>query len=229
MKYEPLLPACLGGNAKGLFPSFIPKTDETRVQVLQEVLNHYKGEKCYITEKLDGASATYYIRDGVFGVCSRNLDLMEDEHNSFWKVAREMDIENKLISLGKNIALQGELIGNGIQNNKLKIKGQTVRFFNAFDIDNNEYLSFKDMTILFSSLNLQSAPLITDNYILENDINELIKIATIKSNINNETWAEGIVIRPLQRKNGEVNEAFFNNAQVSFKAINPEFLLKYGE
>jgi len=30
-KYEPPIPAQLAGVAKGLFPSFIPKTDETRV------------------------------------------------------------------------------------------------------------------------------------------------------------------------------------------------------
>lgn len=29
-KYEPAMPACLSGIAKGKFPSFIPKTDETR-------------------------------------------------------------------------------------------------------------------------------------------------------------------------------------------------------
>jgi hypothetical protein len=36
------------------FPSLIPKTDETRVQVLQPLLTKYKGIKCYITEKVDG-------------------------------------------------------------------------------------------------------------------------------------------------------------------------------
>ncbi|MDP3434361.1 MAG: RNA ligase (ATP), partial [Bacteroidota bacterium] len=60
-KYEPPMPACLAGIAKGKFPSFIPKTDETRVQVLQHVLDKYKGTKCYVTEKVDGSSGTYFI------------------------------------------------------------------------------------------------------------------------------------------------------------------------
>lgn len=38
IKYEPPIPASLSGIVKGTFPSFIPKTDETRVQVLQELL-----------------------------------------------------------------------------------------------------------------------------------------------------------------------------------------------
>jgi hypothetical protein len=71
------------------------------------VLDKYKGEKCYVTEKLDGSSATFYVKDGEFGVCSRNLELIEDADNSFWKVARQMNIENKLRSVGKNISIQG--------------------------------------------------------------------------------------------------------------------------
>jgi RNA ligase (TIGR02306 family) len=62
-KYEPPIPACLSGVVKGKFPSFIPKTDETRVQVLQQLLSKYRGEKCYISEKLDGSSATFYINN----------------------------------------------------------------------------------------------------------------------------------------------------------------------
>ena len=125
-KYEPPIPACLSGIVKGKLPSFIPKTDETRVQVLQQLLSKYKGEKCYISEKLDGSSATFYIYNNEFGVCSRNLELLEDAANSFWKVARQMDIENKLRALNGNYAIQGELVGEGIQGNKLRLKGQTV-------------------------------------------------------------------------------------------------------
>ncbi|MCH8319071.1 MAG: RNA ligase (ATP), partial [Bacteroidetes bacterium] len=60
-KYEPPVPAHLQGVAKGKIPSFIPKTDEPRIQVVQDTLDSFKGEKCYITEKLDGSSVTYFI------------------------------------------------------------------------------------------------------------------------------------------------------------------------
>lgn len=229
-KYEPVMPACLGGLAKGKFPSFIPKTDETRVQVLQKLLDKYKGEKCYVTEKLDGSSATFYIKDDEFGVCSRNLELIEDTENSFWKAARQMDIENKLRSLNRNISIQGELIGEGIQGNKLKIKGQTVRFFNAFDIDRFEYIGFFDFNKLLGNLDLPSVPIVALDYELENDIDAIIKMATIKSQLSEDVWAEGIVIRPYTEKiDLLLSNENFNNGRVSFKAINPEFLLRYGE
>lgn len=229
-KYEPAMPACLSGIAKGKFPSFIPKTDETRVQVLQKVLDKYKGEKCYVTEKLDGSSATFYVKDGEFGVCSRNLELIEDADNSFWKVARQMNIENKLRSVGKNISIQGELIGEGIHGNKLKLKGQTVRFFNAFDIDKFEYLNFFDFNKLLGELELPIVPIVALDYELENDIDAIIKMSTIRSLILKDVWAEGIVIRPYAEKiDLLLSNENFNNGRVSFKAINPEFLLKYGE
>jgi hypothetical protein len=81
--------------------------------IVSIVYEEYKrlGCKFYVTEKLDGSSATFYYKDGIFGVCSRNLELLETENNTFWKVARELDLENKLRKHGVNISIQGELIG----------------------------------------------------------------------------------------------------------------------
>jgi tRNA-binding EMAP/Myf-like protein len=135
-KWEAPLGAVLSGLAKGLFPShIIRKTDEERVQNLTKFYESYKAHTMYVTEKLDGSSATYFLNNGEFGACSRNLELSPTEDgNTFWRVARELDLENKLREFGYNIALQGELIGEGIQGNPYKIKGQTVKFFNIFDI-----------------------------------------------------------------------------------------------
>jgi RNA ligase (TIGR02306 family) len=230
VKYEPPVPAHLSGIAKGKFPSFIPKTDETRVQVMQRLLDKYKGETCYLTEKLDGSSATFYFYQNEFGVCSRNLDLLEDGENTFWKVARALDIETKLRSLNGNFALQGELVGEHIQDNKLKLRGHTVYFFNVFDIDRFEYFPYARFIKTIADLNLQTVPILSTDYSLSNDIDSIIQMATRKSAVNPEVWAEGIVIRPLMEKIDLIlSNENFNNGRVTLKAINPEFLLKYGE
>lgn len=221
-KYDPPIPASLEGVVKGPFPSFIPKTDETRVQVLQEMLDKYADEKCFITEKLDGTSVTYYLNNGEFGVCSRNLDLLEDEKNSLWKVARELKLEEKLRSLNTNIALQGEIVGEGIQGNKYKLHGQTVYFFNAFDIDKYSYLDFEDFAKLMKETQLKAVPVLDESYLLPNDISAIVNKSVFRSTLMETAWAEGIVIRPLKEKRDSMG-------RVSFKAINPEFLLKYGE
>jgi RNA ligase (TIGR02306 family) len=219
-KYEPPMPASLAGLAKGFFPSFIPKTDETRVQVLQDVLDKYVGTTCFVTEKMDGSSVTYFMKDGNFGVCSRSLELLESAENSLWAFARANDIENKLKALGRNIALQGEIIGEGIQSNKYKLRGQTVTFFNVFDIDAFKYVDFQEFTDVIKSLGLTTVPILETDYVLTNDIPTLVNKSIGKSVLRNETHREGIVIRPL-------NEMRDRDGRVSFKSINPDFLLKF--
>jgi RNA ligase (TIGR02306 family) len=229
-KYEMPIPAHLAGLVKGAFPSFIPKTDETRVQVLQNLLDKHAGTKCYVTEKLDGSSATFYLKNGEFGVCSRNLELVEDEKNTFWKVAKALNLEEKLRSLNRNFALQGELVGEGIQGNKLNLKGQTVFFFNVFDIDKFEYLSFESLRNFLQAIDLEMVPVLTEDYLLENNIPKLVEKANIKTSMNLKAWAEGIVIRPLvETADKEFTNELDFGGRISFKVINPEFLLKFGE
>ena len=224
-KYEPPIPANLAAEMKGLFPSFMPKTDETRVQVLETLLKNYAGTTCYVTEKLDGSSATFYVKDNEFGVCSRNLDLLFNESNSIWKFAVENKLEEKLKALNKNIAIQGEIIGEGIQKNKYKLRGQTVYFFNVFDIDAYKYLSLNETKCLLNELNLKMVPVLDENYLLESSVEAVIEKSKMKSVLNKDTIAEGIVIRPLE----EIIDQFVLQGRISFKAINPDFLIKYDE
>ena len=218
-KYEPPIPASLSGIMKAGFPSYIPKTDETRVQVLQELLDKLAGETCYVSEKLDGSSVTYFVKDGVFGVCSRNLELIETPDNTLWKLARELQIEEKLTALKANYALQGEVIGEGVQGNKYKFKGQRVYFFSVFNIDAYRFLNYEIFVEMIKELGLVCAPILESNYKLSNDIEELVNKAIGKSVLYNVD-REGIVIRPITERTDM-------NGRVSFKAINPEFLLKY--
>lgn len=229
IKYEPPVPAWLSGLAKGHFPSFLKKTDEERVQNLTKEYQEYlaSGKQFYATEKLDGSSATFYLKDGEFGVCSRNLQLKEEpfipqnvncadgivratKQNSFWKVARALNIEEKLKTLPFNACLQGELIGEGIQGNPYKIKGQDVRFFNLFNIDTYELLPIKDLVEFCQKNDLLPVP--NFDFVLPKTIDELLLIAEGKSVLNKETEREGFVIRSTDCK-------------ISFKAISNKFLL----
>jgi hypothetical protein len=74
----------------------------------------------------------------------------------------------------------------------------------------------------------QTVPVLSTSYVLRNDIDSLVKMATIKSTICPDAWAEGIIIRPMAEKI-EFSNDYFIHGRVTFKAINPEFLLKYGE
>jgi RNA ligase (TIGR02306 family) len=234
VKYEPPVPAQLAGKAKGYFPGFIRKTDEERVQNLTKEYEEWiftSAHKFYVSEKLDGSSSTFYVRDGEFGVCSRNLELADPgefipgtvmcddgverpkQENTFWKVAREMDIKKKLLSTHRNICVQGELIGEGIQKNPYKIKGHTVRFYNAFDIDKQERLSIREFLYLMEILGFETVPILSHDFQLPQTIEELLKSAEAKSVLNESTEREGIVIRSW-------------DMSISFKAISNKFLMK---
>jgi RNA ligase (TIGR02306 family) len=212
VKYEPPIPAELAGKVKGLFPSFLRKTDEERIQNLSGEIETWKDKTFYVTEKLDGSSATFYHKDGEFGVCSRNLELLETEDNTFWKFARQVDLENKMRDFDINISLQGELIGEGIQGNPYKIKGQTVRFFNLFDIDLQEYHNLSMFEGVCNRFGVEMVPILNKHFEMFDTVEELLEYADGKSVLNPNFDREGVVIRSLDRK-------------ISFKAISNKFLL----
>lgn len=210
--YEKPIPAQLAGITRGYFPSFLVKTDEERVQNLSSELAKWKDHEWEVTEKLDGSSMTVYWKDNDFGVCSRNLDLKEDDNNTFWKVAKENSLhEYSSYDLG-NIAIQGELIGEGIQGNKYNIKGQRFFAFNVYDINKREYLGRKDRLRILARLNVSSVPLIHTSFIP--DVNQLLSKAEGVSMLSVMTKREGLVFKSQ------------TDTDVHFKVISNSWLLK---
>ena len=222
VKYEPPIPAQLAGKVKGSFPSFLRKTDEERIQNLEKEYTEWtlsSKHQFYATEKLDGSSFTCYIKNGEFGVCSRNMDLLETEDNTFWAVARKLDLENKLRSFGKNICFQGEMVGSGIQGNHYNMKDQTVFFYNIFIIDEREYVGYDEFRNMLFDLDLACVPVLSYPFNFPADsvaalptVSALLRSAEGKSVLNDKVEREGLVIRSMDRT-------------ISFKAISNKFLL----
>src|SRR5712671_5792843 len=132
-KYEKPLSPNLAGVAKGAFPSWMPKTDEPNLRSFPAALDEFTGRECVITQKVDGTSGTFYLRAGQFGVCSRNLELVEDATTAFWRVAHELQLREALATLRGDFALQGEVHGEGIQSNHLGRQGVGLAAFDLFD------------------------------------------------------------------------------------------------
>jgi len=211
-KWEDYIPTCLGGVAKGSFPSFIPKTDQERCQNLVRKINEKQGEPFEVTEKLDGSSMTCYLKDGEFGVCSRNLNIKESEDNSYWATANRLNIKEKLLDYGHCIALQGELVGPKIQGNKYKLESLAYYIFDIFDIKQGAYLNPTLRRHITKVFELDHVPVISKNYELSGGPRDLLKMADGQSCLNT-TDREGLVFKSC-------------DGGFSFKAISDKFLLK---
>lgn len=221
IKWEDLIPAQLAGKVKGLFPSFIPKTDEERIQNLTEayskwVENNRSGERFYCTEKAEGTSFTCFVKNNEFGVCSRNYELLETADNALWQVARIYDLENKLLSFYKvfnrEIAVQGELVGPGVQGNIYGLKTLRLLVFTVIDIKTRQKVDVREFYDIVEILGLETCVLLDDDFQLPETIELLLYNAQGKSALNPKQEREGIVIRN-------------SDNSISFKAISNKYLL----
>lgn len=239
-KWEAALHASLGGNARGNFPSFIFKTDQERIQNMKKEFSNWKeaGRVFEVTEKVDGSSMTVYLNDGVFGVCSRNLDLIETSDNTFWKVARQYNLEEIMRNfefsvhniegrpVPKNFAIQGELLGPGVQKNKYNLKDHALLVFDIFDIDNQEYFTHYDRWNAVRDNGLFHVPLIPGVKIFNmfDNISDVLSYAEMETSLvssvvphlvanNNPVLPEGIVFKDM------------HDGNISCKAISTRWLL----
>jgi RNA ligase (TIGR02306 family) len=223
LKYEKPVSVSLAGFARGNFPSFIPKTDQERIQNLKRDLDFFVEEKLdfEVTEKLDGTSVTIYRNVNLTdegkepnGVCSRNLDLKETEGNVYWNVAKAFNVHEILEKSGRNLAIQGEIVGQGIQGNQYKLDKHVLYVFDIYDIDNQQYFTPYQRRLFCSENGLNHVPVIEyDCVIVENDIPALLEMAEGASVING-SMREGLVFKCN------------SNPDISFKAISNKWLLK---
>jgi RNA ligase (TIGR02306 family) len=222
-KWEKPVNAQLAGVCKGNFPSLIPKTDQERVQNLKKEIAGVieAGVAFEITEKLEGSSMTCYLIDGVFGVCSRNMDLKPTAENAFWQTAVREDVEERMreeFGLA-DFAIQGELVGPGIQGNIYKLKETRFFVFDIYDIRRGVYVDPITRRSMVASMGLDHVPVLAYQAQLRNTIgiesvDDILAFAEGKSVLGDITGPEreGIVFK-------EINGGF------TFKAISNKYLL----
>ena len=223
-KYEKPIPTQLAGMCAGNYPSWLPKTDQDRIQ---NCFNKAPVGIYHAEEKFEGSSMTIYHDGEKLGVTSRNLDLkLDQEGNAFVDMAKASGIFDALedqadIGTTHDVAIRGELIGPGIQGNIYNLSKPKFMIFDVF-IDGN----YLDPTERARYLEEMVKPYIKGNvefvqtlFTLEKDDTDpkeqfanFYSRATGKS-VLADTLREGIVF-----KSGGDNV-------FSFKAISPEYLL----
>ena len=216
-------------DKKGAWPSWIKKTDEERVQNMPWILENKN--PWIATEKIDGTSTTFAIKRGKklfekdeFYICSRNVVFDTPEKgcyydtNVYTEMAEKYNIKEVLTTLlsifpcADYIIIQGETYGAGIQKRDYSKKDHDFMAFNLIMSHTGRWNTV-DMEELLKKYNIPCVPIVDDNFILPDTVNELLDYATGASVVDGK-MREGIVFRAL-------------DGIQSFKAVSNEFLLKY--
>lgn len=245
-KWEAEIPASLAGQVHGPFPNWIRKTDQERCQnLVTEIFEENAGEKYEVTIKLDGSSMTVFARSTVdqddpsriylqSGVCSRNLWLKvneENANNTLVSVALKSGLLGILEDMARNgdgnFAVQGEIMGPGIQGNRENLKTHQFFVFDIQNVDEGVYLDPVARSNLMLDLYARGVdPNLVKHVPIKEHSADLVHTLGIKNIEDLLEYANGKSLNHQVRE-GVVFKRI--DGSFSFKAISNQFLLKGGE
>lgn len=235
-RWNPPMPAALAGKVIGRRPSWIPMTDEDRVENVGDILN-VRDVDWFATEKIDGTSTTVYVNPdpangfdpgvpgtwaGVYGVCSRNLDLAYDETQTQWVLAVRLGLHDLCAREwpGSRVAVQGETYGEGVQGNPLKVRGQAFAVFTVL-VDGRE-LPRADWPAWLVGFAVPEVPGLVFPGSVEGAV---AQVEVLESVVAPGRAAEGVVWRARDAARVILPDGM--NVRASFKAISRKYLLKH--
>ena len=231
------------GKARGNFPSFIPKTDQTRLQSLMSYFDIHKDTVFEETLKLDGSSLTAYkvqaptpwykrifgiTSQPHFGVCSRNVDLartadkvMHFDNDGKTSTYDQSDFWSAAYKydleskIPVGYAVQGELIGPKIQSNWEKVHSLEFYCFDIYNIIEQRYLTASERTDFCSLYKIPHVPVTYTGPIFQ----ECPSIEAFLARVDTESMNPGTI------SEGRVYKST-HNPNITFKCINNKYLLK---
>jgi len=210
---------------------FVHKTDETRVEALDQDLLFNNKEPLIVTCKVDGTSGTFLLERKrhnkyEYYVCSRNVRQFTPDQkcyhddNVYWNAEFKYHIKDFLQKQLEEhpewnyVCLQGEIAGESIQGNPHKLKGQNFFGFNFIDSVNGRWNSVK-AAALCEKYNIPWVPILDTQYILPDDMETLKLQADGSCDIPGSSGLrEGFVYRS-------------HDGIRSFKNVSRQYLLKH--
>ncbi len=202
------------------FPKhLISMTDEDNLRTKYKCLSEYLDKEIYITLKMDGSSMTLISNKNEFFVCSRRL--IVDESTVMHQYVTREKLNEKILALNKNIAIQGEFCGPKINGNQMGLIDYQFYVFNIKDLDTHKYYNLDEIITFCNELGIKMVPVLnkficTDWTITK--FQELANTVTYTLSANKKVPAEGIVIRPTKCVYSEILDKM-----LSTKIINQNY------
>jgi hypothetical protein len=227
----------------GDFPKYIPNTDLKRIQEIWEPIqkdSNFEKITYELTKKLDGMSSTFALTDIKgsdleFIYCSNKKQLKKPEKGlgQFQHIAQIYDIEKKLRRYFEkneiNLAIQCEIVGDGINGNIELVEGVRAYVFNIINLKNNKAFLPEEREKVLEELNqgleneekLEHIPVVKKNFTFldcfsqeeindarkkrENgeevylSINKIIEYSNKAKGLNGKNDGEGYVAKPNEK------------------------------
>ena len=210
------------------WPAWVAKTDEERVENMPYILENK--DPWIASEKLDGSSTTFTIKRKLFGrydfyVCSRNVVFDKPDKKCFYdtniylEMAEKYGIEKKMAKMLKMfpnaewITLQGETYGGNIQKRDYSTNEHRFAGFNFITSNEGRWNSVKAAKFM-NEFNIPWVPILNENYVLPDTIEDLRAYVHSEPSTVDGIIKEGIVFRS-------------QDGSMSFKCVDPEYLIKY--
>ena len=210
------------------WPAWVVKTDEERVENMPYILENK--DPWIASEKLDGTSTTFTIKRKLFGrydfyICSRNVVFDKPDKKCFYdtnvylEMAEKYDIEKKMAKMLKMfpkaewITLQGETYGGNIQKRDYSTNEHRFAGFNFITSNEGRWNSVKAAKFM-NEFNIPWVPILNENYVLPDTIEDLRAYVHSEPSTVDGIIKEGIVFRS-------------QDGSMSFKCVDPEYLIKY--
>lgn len=226
---QPQTGSAISADAMGNFPSaFVPKTDEERIQNLGDWFEKMKGRKWQVTVKADGTSCTIaysptidFENPGI--VCSRNLRLKNITAAGvvplYWQMNQKYNILGKLAEAlvgGMEYAIQGEVVGPGIQKDRNKESEFMFKCFRIWDIANQKFLNPNETVAFCKEFDIPHVEVLKTDFPFFDEITTMedaLKFAEGKTKEGNER--EGVVLKTCD-----------DGPYASFKIVSNKYLMK---
>lgn len=210
------------------WPAWVVKTDEERVENMPYILENK--DPWIASEKLDGTSTTFTMKRKLFGrydfyVCSRNVVFDKPDKKCFYdtnvylEMAEKYGIEKKMAKMlkmfpnAKWITLQGETYGGNIQKRDYSTNEHRFAGFNFITSNEGRWNSVRAAKFM-NEFNIPWVPILNENYVLPDTIEDLRAYVHSEPSTVDGIIKEGIVFRS-------------QDGSMSFKCVDPEYLIKY--
>lgn len=194
------------------FPNhLIGKSDEDNARSKPGALREFAGQEVYVSLKCDGSSVTVACVGGVVSVCSRNYLLLDHEHGA-WQVVERSGLSGRLRALGRDVALQGEHVGPGLNGNRMLLSEPAYLVYTLRWLDSGSEAGLDELlAVCGGPLGVPTVPVLSRFVMTEatglEALQAMADAATYAGGGGERVPGEGIVLRPTAPARSEVLRA----------------------